>query len=83
MSYIISIEKAAKKYIQKQDSSTILRLMKAIDKIGDDPTIGELLTNHAAQYKYRVGGFRILYDVYEKELIVVVVKVGPRGDVYN
>ncbi|CAN5685801.1 hypothetical protein BH11BAC3_BH11BAC3_17810 [soil metagenome] len=77
------IEKSAKKYIAKQSAPTIRRLIKAIDDIAADPTIGKPLTNHSTQYKYRVGGYRILYDINEKEVTVIVVKVGPRGDIYN
>jgi mRNA-degrading endonuclease RelE of RelBE toxin-antitoxin system len=53
MSYKIIIEKAAKKYIQKQSTPTIRRLMTAIDFITDNPKAGELLSGHDAQYKYR------------------------------
>ncbi|MEO6233122.1 MAG: type II toxin-antitoxin system RelE/ParE family toxin [Ferruginibacter sp.] len=81
--YKLIIEKSAKKYIAKQSAPTIRRLIKAIDDIAADPTIGKPLTNHSAQYKYRVGGYRILYDINKKEVTVVIVKVGPRGDIYN
>ena len=59
MSYKIVIEKAAKKYLQKQSSITILRIIKAIEQIAADPSIGELFHSHNAQYKYRVGSYRI------------------------
>jgi mRNA interferase RelE/StbE len=82
MSFDITIEKLALKYIKKQDSPSIKRLMAAIDLIAADPSIGAPLTNHTAMYKYRVGSYRILYDVYETELVVCIVKVGSPGDVY-
>jgi mRNA interferase RelE/StbE len=82
--YNISISKQAKKYIAKQDAPTIRRLSAAISSLAINPTeIGEPLTNHETEYKIRVGDFRILYDVYKNELIVQVVKVLNRGDVYK
>jgi mRNA interferase RelE/StbE len=81
--YSVDIKKSALKYINKLDRPAAKRIRDAIDLIAADPTIGELLTNHIATYKYRVGSYRILYDVYEEEVIVCIVKVGPRGDVYN
>ncbi|MEO6722689.1 MAG: type II toxin-antitoxin system RelE/ParE family toxin [Ferruginibacter sp.] len=83
MIYKLQIEKAALKYIKKQDVPTIKRLMAAIDQIAENPHIGEPLINHAAQYKYRVGSYRILYKIVESELVISIIKVGPRGDVYN
>lgn len=84
MSYKAEISKQAKKYIAKQSAPTIRRLVAAIDKITEDPIgEGERLTNHETAYKYRVGSFRILYDVYPEQVIVHVVKVYNRGDVYK
>ena len=84
MSYSVEISKKAKKYIAKQSAPTIRRLVAAIDKIIEDPVgSGERLTNHETAYKFRVGAFRILYDVYSDQLIVHVVKVYNRGDVYK
>ena len=34
-------------------------------------------------YRLRVGKYRMLIKVYKKERIILVVKIGPRGDVYK
>jgi mRNA interferase RelE/StbE len=81
--YNITIKSSALKYIEKQGVPTIKRIMAAIDTLENNPYAGKLLKNHDAQYRLRVGNYRILYDVYDTELIVDVVKVGPRGYVYN
>lgn len=81
--YRVVIEKQALKYIEKLDRTSAQRIRNAIDLIATDPAIGKELTNHETARSYRVGQFRILYDVYENELVICIVKVGPRGDVYN
>lgn len=81
--YSVEIKKQAEKYINKLDRPTARRIQIAISLIAENPTIGEQLTNHDAQYKYRVGDYRILYDVYDTTLIVAIVKVLSRGDVYK
>lgn len=81
--YAVTIEKQALKYINKLDRLTAQRIRNAIDLIAADPTIGKPLTNHNTEYSYRVGGYRILYDVHNKQLVIVVVKVLGRGNVYN
>ena len=81
--YNVTIEKPALKYILKLDRTTAKRIRNAIAAIAADPKIGKLLTKHEASYSYRVGDFRVLYDVYESQILVIVVKVKGRGDVYN
>ena len=81
--YNITIEKPALKYISRLDRITAKRIRNAIDAIEADPAIGKQLTNHEASFSYRVGDFRILYDVYESQVLVIVVKVKGRGDVYK
>ena len=51
----LQLSQQTEKYICKQDRFQAKRLRDAIDKIKEDPFIGELLTNHKAEYKYRVG----------------------------
>lgn len=82
--YKLLISKQANKYIKKQDAITIRRLTAAIDSLTKNPrSIGESLTNHAAEYKLRVGKFRILYNVHDLEIVVTVIRVYNRGDVYK
>ncbi len=81
--YTVRIEKQALKYINKLDRPTARRIRDAIDSIAEDPKVGKPLSEHGSERSYRVGGYRILYDVYDNELIVVIVKVNPRGQVYD
>ena len=78
MSYKIFIRKPAEKYIAKLDRPTRIRIINAIDNLSEDPAKGELLTNHQATYKLRVGTYRILYDVIATKVTVDIIKVGPR-----
>jgi len=34
-------------------------------------------------YRLRVGDWRVIYDVQEGEMIILVLKVGSRGDIYR
>ena len=35
------------------------------------------------EWRLRVGGWRVLFRVYKDEIIIIVVSVSPRGDVYK
>jgi len=67
--------------IPKKDVSCIL---KRIEALRDDPR-GEGCVKLSAQERYRVrqGIYRIIYEIRENELIVMVVKVGHRSTVYK
>ena len=53
--YQVEIKKPAFKYISRLDRPTAKRIRDAIDKLAENPYIGERLTNHNASYKFRVG----------------------------
>ena len=46
------------------------------------PTGSEKLTD-ADRYRLRQGDYRILYEIHDREVIVIVVKIGSRRDVYR
>ncbi len=48
------------------------------------PNIKRLKTRPQERlYRYRIGDFRVLYEVLEKEIVVLVVKIAKRGDAYK
>jgi mRNA interferase RelE/StbE len=61
-----------------------LRFLQRIET-GDDPRrIGEALTGpRRGLWKYRVGDFRILADILDKRVAVLVVEVGNRREIYR
>ena len=67
--------------IPKKDVTRILNRIKALSIEPRPPGVEKL----SGQNKYRVrqGAYRILYEVRNNELIVVVVKIGHRQDVYK
>ena len=41
-----------------------------------------LTANHAGKWRYRVGDYRILADIQDIELIILIIKTGHRRNVY-
>ena len=56
----------------------ILNLLMTKKKIDIKPVEGE-----KDIYRLRVGKYRVLIKVYKEKKIILVVKIGPRGDVYK
>jgi mRNA interferase RelE/StbE len=65
-----------KGYQKKIDK--ILNLLMTKEKIDIKPVEGE-----KDIYRLRVGKYRMLIKVYKEKKIILVVKIGPRGDVYK
>jgi len=59
--------------------------MTRIEALSDDPSPQGVAKLEGAEtlYRLRVGDYRIVYEIRDKELLVLVVKVGHRKDVYR
>lgn len=78
----IQIDKPAMKFLAKQPKPQQERLLRAIYKL---PTEGDIkpMAGHAELYRLRVGDYRVLYSIENDRLIVRVMQIGNRGDVYK
>ena len=60
------------------------RLAQALDDLEGDPFQGKALKGELkGRYSYRVGDYRILYVVHRHHLLVVVIDIGHRRDIYR
>ncbi len=82
MSYRIIIEKPAMKFLEKQPQAQRDRLLKAIYKLPDVGDIRRLMP-FTGLYRLRVGTVRVIFTVENDVLIVRVVEIDNRGDVYK
>lgn len=85
MSYAISYVPSAAKAIRKLDKSVARRLLEAIDDLATDPRPPGFiqLAGGRGEFRIRVGDYRVVYDVQDGELIILVLRVGHRREVYR
>ena len=85
-SYRVLIKASAAREIeavgQKQDRQ---RIVAKIRSLGDDPRPPghEKLAGREDQYRIRSGRYRVIYSIADAELLVFVVRVGHRREVYR
>jgi mRNA interferase RelE/StbE len=64
-----------------------LTILQALAPLGDDPRRPDAnvkkLTGYEDRYRLRVGDYRVIYDVTDKELVILVVGVGHRREIYR
>jgi len=82
--YSVRFKKSVSKDLRAVPKQDVRRILKRIDMLADDPrpTGSEKLSTQEL-YRIRQGRYRILYEIQDAVLIVIVVKVGKRSDVYR
>lgn len=70
------------KNIDKKWQKKILEIIKT--KLIDNPYIGKKLVGDLSPYyRYRVNSYRIIYEILEDEVVLLVIKIKHRKDVYK
>ena len=88
MIYELKYEAKAVKQIKKLDPATRKLIKSWIEKNllkTDNPRQhGKGLTGNLSQYwRYRVGDYRILAEINDTEIIIIIVEIGHRRDIYR
>ncbi|MFZ1545703.1 MAG: type II toxin-antitoxin system RelE/ParE family toxin [Candidatus Nitrotoga sp.] len=81
--YKITFKRSVAKDLRNITNADVKRILTRIDELSDDPR-GDGCMKLSAQerYRVRVGLYRIIYEIQDSKLIVQVVKVGHRSNVY-
>jgi mRNA interferase RelE/StbE len=85
MSYTVRLTKAAQKQMSRLDAGThrrIVRRLEELEKVPRPPGV-EKLAGKDVLYRVRAGDWRIIYTIEDEQLLVLVVNVGNRREVYR
>ena len=84
MTYSLQIKRSAAKALAKITTNDRIRLVEAIDRLREEPNAGGVLKGEfAGLRRLRVGSYRIIYEVIDDQLVVLVIRIGRRRDVYR
>jgi mRNA interferase RelE/StbE len=80
----IEFAKAVRKDFKKLPKTDAESILKRIESLSENPRPPESkkLTNDDS-HRIRVGNYRVIYDIRDAVLVVLVLKVGNRKDVYR
>ena len=79
MAYSVELAPAAKRQVRKLDRAIQERIIRRIEELGKDPRPPGVENT----YRVRLGEYRIVYEIQDKILVVLVLKVGHRKEVYR
>ena len=83
--YRIELTRDALRALAKLDKPVRRRVQGAIDRLADDPHPAEMIALRGAPgaFRIRVGDYRVIYVLHDDLLLVVVIDIGHRRDVYR
>ena len=84
--YKILFTKRAYKSIRKVPKNVATRIREKLDRIANDPYAKfanlKKLQNRPG-YRLRVGDWRVIYEIKDEKLIILVLDIGSRGEIYK
>ncbi len=81
--YSIVYSESAAKFIRKLDKTIQQRILTAIERIRIRPADHTTRLVGSDFYKFRVGDYRIILDVDNGKLIILVIEIGHRENIYD
>jgi mRNA interferase RelE/StbE len=83
--YKIEWKHSAVKELRKLPKDVIVRILKAVEQLSDNPYPSGVrkLVGSEHSYRLREGSHRIIYTVLSSSLIIQIIRVGHRKDVYK
>jgi len=83
--YQIEWKKSALRDLKRLDRQAVPRIVAAVESLSTQPVPGGVSRLQGSQrtYRIRVGNYRVIYELYESRLVVVVARVRHRKDAYR
>lgn len=84
-SYRVEFTTAAARELRKLDAGIRRRILSGIAELAQDPRPAgcKKLAGESNAWRIRIGDYRVLYDVVDDVLVVTVVRVAHRREVYK
>lgn len=84
MSYRILLSTKADNFLEKLDKKDRERIRNKLKDLSNNPEIGKPLTGRlSGLWSLRAGDYRALYQIKNNELLILVLKIGHRKNVYD
>lgn len=88
MTYRVIFSDEARKELKKLDKHTALFIMawirKNLEGCSDPRRHGKGLTaNHSGQWRYRIGDYRLIAEIQDEKVIILILTAGHRREIYQ
>ena len=85
MTYRIEVAPTAVRQLRKLDPTARRRVQAAVELLADEPrpSGAKKLVGGDGEWRVRTGDLRIIYEIHDEVLLVLVIAVGHRREVYQ
>ncbi len=83
MKYKLKITKNAQKSLSKIDEPFQTKIINKIYFLGNNPYYNAKKLTGRDAYRIRIGSYRVIYEINNDELIVLVINISHRKDIYT
>ena len=85
MTYRIALSPMAARQLRKLDAQVRRRIQAALDLLAEQPRppSATRLVGGAGEWRVRTGDYRIVYEIEEQRLLILVLRIGHRREVYE
>jgi mRNA interferase RelE/StbE len=84
--YHLVFTKKAEKFMRRLPRNEAKRIREKLVLLANDPYAANnnvTAMQNRPGYRLRIGDWRVIYTIQDEELIILVLKVGSRGDIYR
>lgn len=83
-SYSLVLKKSVAKDLRNIPNKDVKRILKCFESLRENPRAdGCIKLSDQERYRVRQGVYRIIYEIHDLELIIIVVKVAHRSEAYK
>ena len=83
--YVVRIEPGAQRDLDRLDENTAQRVVDALARLRAEPRHSgcQKLRGYEGQWRVRVGDYRVLYEIHDRERLVRVFRIAHRREAYR
>jgi len=83
--YRVEIDPHARRTFRRLPPQTQDRILRGLNELKEDPRPHGVvkLTDRRGAYRIRVGDYRVVYEIHDRVLLVLVIEIDHRRDVYR
>lgn len=88
MNYHVEFSKQAVKNLQKMDKHTYSLILgwikKNLENCTDPRRMGKpLVANHRGHWRYRIGDYRLICEIKDEKVLILILSAGHRLEIYS
>lgn len=81
--YTVVLSKKAQKQLDKLPDKIAQPILNGIEDLEENPRpVGNKKLKGREGYRIRIGNYRVIYDIFDFELLIDVIALGHRKDIY-